>query len=137
MDRRHFIKGAGIAGLLAFLQACRLTNLLDRSPVARVASNLDSKPEAHHQAAHRYPNPPANLHPNLYHYTSTHNRPWYTGRDQYQHLDPYARANSNRDCCPGKQFRLPHCHSHLNADPNANPLSTRSAQQTWPVCDKV
>jgi hypothetical protein len=40
MDRRHFIKGAGIAGLLAFLQACRLTNLLDRSPVARVSTSI-------------------------------------------------------------------------------------------------
>lgn len=27
MDRRHFIRGAGFLGFLAFLQACRLTNL--------------------------------------------------------------------------------------------------------------
>ncbi len=37
MERRKFIKGAGWLGLLAFLQACRLTNL-DRLPIAGVST---------------------------------------------------------------------------------------------------
>lgn len=41
MKRRHFIKGAGYVGLLALLQACRLTNLLGRDePVSRVSTSL-------------------------------------------------------------------------------------------------
>ncbi len=40
MDRRYFIKGAGLASLLAFLQACRLTDLVGRSPVSRVSTSI-------------------------------------------------------------------------------------------------
>jgi hypothetical protein len=34
MDRRYFLRGAGYAGLLAFLQSCGLTNLLNRDELA-------------------------------------------------------------------------------------------------------
>ncbi|HXW01461.1 MAG TPA: hypothetical protein VEC93_23825, partial [Anaerolineae bacterium] len=39
MNRRHFIKGAGFIGLLAFLQACRLANF-GRSPAAGVSTSF-------------------------------------------------------------------------------------------------
>jgi hypothetical protein len=38
MDRRHFMRGVGLIGLLAFLQACRLTNL-GRGGVAGVSTS--------------------------------------------------------------------------------------------------
>lgn len=41
MKRRYFIKGAGYLGLLAFLQACRITDLFnDASPVSRVSTSI-------------------------------------------------------------------------------------------------
>ncbi len=42
MKRRKFIKGTGYLGLLAFLQACRLTNFLgrDNEPIARVSTSI-------------------------------------------------------------------------------------------------
>ncbi len=40
MNRRNFIRGAGLAGLFAFLQACRLTDLFNDSPVARVSTSI-------------------------------------------------------------------------------------------------
>jgi len=43
MDRRRFIKGAGLLSLLAFLQSCRLTNLFDRSPAARVSTSIPTR----------------------------------------------------------------------------------------------
>jgi hypothetical protein len=39
MNRRRFIKAAGLIGLAAFAQACRLTNLL-RSPIAQVSTSI-------------------------------------------------------------------------------------------------
>lgn len=47
MNRRKFIKGAGFLGFLAFLQACRLSNLLERAtPVAPVADQIPITPLA-------------------------------------------------------------------------------------------
>jgi hypothetical protein len=46
MKRRHFIKGAGYLGLLAFLQACRLTDSLDffgDTSVSRVSTSIPTK----------------------------------------------------------------------------------------------
>jgi hypothetical protein len=43
MDRRRFINGIGLAGMLAFLQSCRLTNLFDRSPAARVSTSIPTR----------------------------------------------------------------------------------------------
>jgi len=43
MDRRNFIKGSGFLGLLAFLQACRLTNLFDRNPISRVSTSIPTQ----------------------------------------------------------------------------------------------
>ncbi len=40
MNRRNFIKGAGFLGLLAFLQACRLSNLFTDKPVVRVSTSI-------------------------------------------------------------------------------------------------
>lgn len=42
MDRRDFLKGAGFAGLLAFLQACRLTNFR-QTPAARVSTSIPTQ----------------------------------------------------------------------------------------------
>ncbi|MEW5956452.1 MAG: hypothetical protein AB1801_01920 [Chloroflexota bacterium] len=39
MDRRDFIKGSGLLGLLALLQACRLANL-GRNPIARLSTSI-------------------------------------------------------------------------------------------------
>lgn len=45
MERRKFLKGAGYVSLLAFLQACGLTNLLNRNatPAARVSTSLPTE----------------------------------------------------------------------------------------------
>ncbi len=43
MDRRHFLRGAGYLSLLTFLQACGLTNLLNRNPnepAARLSTSM-------------------------------------------------------------------------------------------------
>ena len=42
MDRRKFLHGAGYLGLLSFLQACGLTNLLNQgeAPVSRVSTSM-------------------------------------------------------------------------------------------------
>ncbi|HEX9921148.1 MAG TPA: hypothetical protein VGD99_00665 [Anaerolineae bacterium] len=42
MNRRRFLKGAGLIGLLAFVQACRLARLLDR-PVARLSTSIPTE----------------------------------------------------------------------------------------------
>ena len=40
MNRRNFMRSAGLAGLFAFLQACRLTDLFNDSPAARVSTSI-------------------------------------------------------------------------------------------------
>jgi hypothetical protein len=42
MDRRDFIKGSGLVGLLAFLQACRLANF-GSNPIARVSTSMPTE----------------------------------------------------------------------------------------------
>lgn len=42
MDRRNFLKGTALLGLLAFLQACRLANF-GRNPVARVSTSIPTE----------------------------------------------------------------------------------------------
>jgi hypothetical protein len=48
MERRKFLRGAGYVSLLAFLQACGLTNLLNRdgTPAARVSTSLPTETPA-------------------------------------------------------------------------------------------
>lgn len=45
MDRRDFIKGAGLAGLLAFLQACRLTDF-GRKQISRISTSIPTRTPA-------------------------------------------------------------------------------------------
>lgn len=43
MDRRRFLKGTGLLGFLAFLQACRLTNLIRQGPIVRQSTSIPTK----------------------------------------------------------------------------------------------
>lgn len=73
------MSGAGFVSLITFLQACRLTNLLDRSPAARISTsiptNTSTVPPSFTPTAANTPIPSSTLAPDTPTPTSTMPRP--------------------------------------------------------------